>query len=182
MKLIETYIKGLYLIEPTIYCDSRGWFSESYNYNELLSLGIDVIFVQDNHSQSNKKGVLRGLHFQNEPVSQTKLIRCTRGSIWDVAVDLRKSSQTYLRWFGIELSESNKLSLLIPKGFAHGFIALEDSTEIQYKVDNLYDKSKDRSIRFNDPILQIKWPKFKYILSEKDLNAPFLNDSDVNFL
>lgn len=178
----KTNIEDLIVIEPKLIKDNRGWFSETYN-NQLFKInGVNVMFVQDNHSFSLNKGVLRGLHFQNEPKAQTKLVRCTRGSIWDVAVDLRKTSSTYLKWFGIELSSSNHKMLLIPQGFAHGFITLEDNTEVQYKVDNFYDKSLDRSIKYNDSTIGIKWPLNEYTLSEKDKNAPLLIDSDVNFL
>jgi dTDP-4-dehydrorhamnose 3,5-epimerase len=126
--------------------------------------------------------VLFRSNFQNSPFAQTKLVRCTKGKIWDVAVDLRKSSPTYLKWFGIELSEENHLMLLVPKGFAHGFITLENNCEVQYKVDNTYDKSSDRSIRFDDISIGINWPTNDVMLSEKDKNAPLLKDSDVNFI
>jgi dTDP-4-dehydrorhamnose reductase/dTDP-4-dehydrorhamnose 3,5-epimerase len=182
MKFIQTEVKDLTIIEPNVFGDSRGWFSESYNKSVLEKYNIHIEFVQDNHSYSAQKGVLRGLHFQNEPFAQTKLVRCTKGKIWDVAVDLRKSSPTYLKWFGLELSADNHKMLLVPKGFAHGFVTLEDHTEVQYKVDNLYDKPSDRSIKYNDPQIGIQWPILDVILSDKDLNAPFLKDSDVNFL
>ena len=182
MKFLETNIKDLLVIEPILFGDSRGWFTESYNYQDFKSNGVTINFIQDNHSYSATKGVLRGLHFQNNPNAQTKLVRCTRGKIWDVAVDLRKSSPTYLKWFGIELSEENHKMLLIPQGFAHGFITLESNSEVQYKVDNFYDKSSDRSIKYDDPMINIQWPKIEVILSDKDKNAPLLRDSDVNFI
>jgi len=181
MTIIKTEIEGLLIIEPKVFSDERGWFSETYNEQVFNNLGLDIQFKQDNHSLSIQKGVLRGLHFQNEPFPQTKLVRCTKGSIWDIAVDLRKSSSTYLKWIGIELSASNNKMFLIPHGFAHGFITLEDNTEVQYKVDNLYNKSLDRSINYDDPILNIDWPLQDVILSEKDKNAPLLKDLDVNF-
>lgn len=181
MKIINTNIGDLIIIEPKVIFDHRGWFSESYNKSEFIQNGIDIDFVQDNHSLSSKRGVLRGLHFQNNPMAQTKLIRCTKGRIWDVAVDLRKSSSTYLQWFGIELSEENHKMLMVPRGFAHGFITLEDKCEVQYKVDNFYDKSLERSLRFNDPRIGIQWPKMNIFISDKDKNAPLLEELDVNF-
>lgn len=182
MKFIETDIKNLIVIEPNVFGDNRGWFSESYNDAVFKDNGINTMFIQDNHSYSAQKGVLRGLHFQNNPKAQTKLVRCTKGSIWDVVVDLRRNSPTYLKWFGIELTAENHKMLLVPQGFAHGFVTLENDCEVQYKVDNLYDKKLDRSIKYNDPSIGIKWPIDEVILSEKDKNAPVLKDSDVNFI
>lgn len=181
MKIIETKINGVLIIEPEIFTDNRGWFAEVYNKNKLKEFNIDIDFIQDNQSFSNKKGTLRGLHFQNEPYAQSKLVRCTKGAVLDVAVDLRKNSPTYKEWVSVELSEENKRQILIPKGFAHGFIVLEDNSEFNYKVDNYYNKEHDRSIRYDDRELNIDWGTENPILSEKDLNAPFLKDSDVNF-
>lgn len=181
MKIIPTDINGLLVIEPKVFADHRGWFVESFNKKVFNDNKINIDFIQDNHSYSNQKGVLRGLHFQNEPDAQTKLVRCTRGKIWDVAVDLRKSSPTYLKWFGIELSPKNHKIFLIPQGFAHGFVTLEENSEVQYKVDNFYNPNTDRSIRYNDPDISIRWPLKDVILSEKDQKAPYLKDSDVNF-
>jgi dTDP-4-dehydrorhamnose 3,5-epimerase len=181
MKLIKTDIQDLLVIEPDVHGDYRGWFSESYNQEVFKKNGVDIIFVQDNHSYNIQKGVLRGLHFQNNPNAQTKLVRCTKGRIWDVAVDLRKSSPTYLKWFGIELSADNHKMLFVPQGFAHGFITLEEHCEVQYKVDNFYDKSTDRSIQYDDEQIGIQWPDIEVVISEKDKNAPLLKDSDVNF-
>lgn len=182
MKFIETEITNLIVIEPKMFGDNRGWFSESYNESVFLNNGINIKFIQDNHSYSAQKGVLRGLHFQNNPKAQTKLVRCTKGRIWDVAVDLRRNSPTYLKWFGIELTAENHKMLLVPQGFAHGFVTLENDCEVQYKVDDLYDKQLDRSIKYNDPSIGVKWPIDEVILSEKDKNAPLLKDSDVNFI
>lgn len=182
MKFIRTDIDDLIVIEPIVFGDHRGWFSESYNLSVFLQNGFDIVFIQDNHSFSSEKGVLRGLHFQTNPNSQTKLVRCTKGRIWDVAVDMRSSSSTYLKWFGIELSAENHKMLLVPQGFAHGFITLENNCEVQYKVDKLYDRASDRSIKYNDPKIGIKWPNMDVTLSDKDRNAPLLNDSDVNFI
>lgn len=181
MNFIKTDIKDLLIIEPNVFGDNRGWFSETYNIENFKKKGIEITFIQDNHSYSAAKGVLRGLHFQNNPKAQTKLVRCTKGRIWDVAVDLRRNSPTYLKWFGLELSAENHKMLLIPQGFAHGFVTLEDNCEVQYKVDELYSKSLDRSIKYDDPQIGIDWPIDDVILSEKDKNAPSLKDSDVNF-
>lgn len=182
MRKIPTSLNGVYIIECDVFKDDRGWFSETYNTNKFVELGINTTFIQDNHSMSNKTGILRGLHFQNNPKAQTKLVRCTKGVIYDVAVDLRKQSPTYLSWFGVELSETNQRQLYIPKGFAHGFITLTESAEIQYKVDEFYSKQHDRCIRFDDPQLNIEWPIKKPFLSEKDEKAAYLKDSDVNFV
>jgi dTDP-4-dehydrorhamnose 3,5-epimerase len=181
MELIHTFIKDLVIIKPIVHKDNRGWFIESYNTEKFKHLNLFNNFIQDNHSLSLSKGVLRGLHFQNNPRPQTKLVRCTQGKIYDVAVDLRRSSPTYLKWFGIELSEYNHLMLFLPQGFAHGFLTLEDNCQVQYKVDNLYDKSLDRSINYNDLNIGIDWPLKEVIVSEKDMNAPFLKNSDHNF-
>jgi len=181
MNFIETEIKDLILIVPEKFGDNRGWFFESYNYQKYSSNGITTRFVQDNHSLSVQKGVLRGMHFQLAPYAQSKLVRCTRGKIYDVAIDLRKNSPTYLKWFGVELSDENQHQLFIPKGFAHGFITLSENCEVQYKVDEYYNKESDRSIRYDDPIINIKWPIEVKSISEKDKNAPFLAETDVNF-
>ena len=169
------------MIDPDCYGDHRGWFMETYNEAKMKENGIDVVFVQDNHSKSLVKGTLRGLHFQNNPMGQTKLVRCTKGVMLDVAVDLRKDSPTYKKWFSIELTEENKKQLFIPQGFAHGFLALSDDVEVQYKVDNLYSKEHDRGIRYNDPEIGIDWGDIDPVLSEKDMTSPMLKDSDVNF-
>jgi len=181
MKITPTKIEGVLIIEPDVFGDSRGWFFESYSKQKLKGAGIEADFVQDNHSFSATKGTLRGLHFQNAPHSQSKLIRCTRGRVLDIAVDLRKDSPTYKEWVSIELSAENKKQFFIPKGFAHGFLALTDNVEFQYKVDDYYDKSSDRSIRFDDPEIAVDWEYDQPILSDKDNNAPFLKDSDANF-
>lgn len=182
MNVLKTGIKGLLIIEPQVFGDNRGWFFESYSKQKLIELGIDCEFVQDNHSYSSQKGTLRGLHFQLDPKAQAKLIRCTRGSIMDVAVDLRVGSPTYKRWFSLELSAENKRQLFIPKGFAHGFLTLTDDVEVQYKTDEYYAPVYDRSIAYNDPEINITWGIKEPILSAKDKNAPLLRDSDVNFV
>lgn len=181
MNIIKTDIEDLLILEPRVLGDNRGWFTETYSKANFQDLGIDIEFVQDNHSMSAQKGTLRGLHFQTNPKAQSKLVRCTKGIILDVAVDLRKGSATYKKWVGVELSEENKNQLLIPKGFAHGFLTLTDDVEVQYKVDEYYAPECDRSIRFDDPEIGVNWGIEDPILSEKDLNAPLLKDSDVDF-
>lgn len=182
MELIKTDIPGVVILEPKVFGDHRGWFTETYAYNTLKDLGIDVTFVQDNQSYSKEKGTLRGLHFQQNPMAQTKLLRCTRGKILDVAVDIRKGSPTYLKWVSVELSAENKRQLFMPKGFAHGFVTLTEDVEVQYKVDAYYAPECDRSIRFDDPSIGVNWGVTNPILSQKDMNAPLLCDSDCNFV
>jgi dTDP-4-dehydrorhamnose reductase/dTDP-4-dehydrorhamnose 3,5-epimerase len=181
LRIIKTKLEGVYIIEPKVFGDHRGWFMESYSKIKFKKNGIDIDFVQDNHSLSAKKGTIRGLHFQINPIAQTKLVRCTKGRILDVAVDIRKGSPTYKQWISVELSEENKKQLLIPKGFAHGFLTLTDNVEVQYKVDEYYSQEHDRSIRYDDPDIGIDWGIDNPILSEKDLKAPLLKDSDHNF-
>ncbi|HAQ39733.1 MAG TPA: dTDP-4-dehydrorhamnose 3,5-epimerase [Clostridiales bacterium] len=181
MNIISTEIEDVFIIEPQVFGDQRGWFTETYSKMKFKELGIDIDFVQDNHSMSSQKGTIRGLHFQISPKAQTKLVRCTRGSIFDVAVDLRQGSSTYKKWVGVELSEDNKKQLLIPKGFAHGFLTLADDVEVQYKVDVYYAPECDRSLKFDDSEIGVKWGVDNPILSEKDKNAPLLKDCDVNF-
>lgn len=181
MNVTKTNFKGLLLIETDIHGDDRGWFSESYTKNKVAEHGIDTEFVQDNHSYSAQKGTLRGIHFQTNPYAQTKMIRCTRGAIIDTVVDLIKGSDTYKQWHSIELSAKNKKQLYIPKGFGHAFLTITDDVEVQYKVDEYYSKENDRSIKFNDPEIGIDWGSEEPLLSQKDLNAPLLMDSDANF-
>ncbi len=181
MEKLPTKIKSVYILRPQVFKDNRGWFFESYNAEKLKSLGIETVFIQDNHSLSKEKGIIRGLHCQKNPHSQTKLIRCTKGKIIDVIVDIRKGSPSYLKHEMIELSEDNFLQVYIPKGCLHGFITLTDVVEVQYKVDDYYSKECDRSIRYDDPEINIPWPFKANNLSEKDKNAPLLKDSDVVF-
>ena len=181
MKAIETGIEGLVVIEPDCHGDHRGWFMETYSKPKFEELGITCEFVQDTQSFSAQKGTLRGLHFQIEPMAQSKLLRCTRGKILDVAVDLRKNSPTYKKWYSIELSAENKLQFFMPAGMAHGFVTLTDDVEVQYKVDKVYAPECDRSVRFDDPEIGVDWGIAEPILSEKDLKAPLLKDSDANF-
>lgn len=182
MNVMNTHLKGVIVIEPFVYGDHRGWFMETYNEAKFLEAGINMKFVQDNQSFSTGKGTLRGLHYQLNPKAQTKLVRCTKGAIFDVAVDIRKGSITFEEWFGIELTAENKKQLLIPKGFAHGFMTLTDDVEVQYKTDELYSPENDRGIIWNDPEISIEWPiDITPVLSEKDEKAPLLKDAENNF-
>lgn len=181
MKKVETGIEGLFVIEPDVHGDHRGWFMETYSRPKFHALGITCDFVQDNQSYSAKKGTLRGLHFQKNPMAQSKLLRCTRGKILDVAVDIRKNSPTYKKWYAVELSAENKKQFFMPRGMAHGFVTLSDDVEVQYKVDAVYSAECDRSIRFDDPQIGVDWGVSDPVLSEKDLNAPLLADSDADF-
>ena len=186
MKVTETKLKGVYLVEPKVFGDERGWFMESWSKQKFEGAGLNVEFVQDNHSFSADKGTLRGLHYQIEPMAQAKLIRCTKGAIFDVAVDIRKGSPNYTKWVGVELSAENKKQLFIPHGFAHGFLTLTDDVEVQYKADNFYAPHYDGNIRWDDPDIDIDWPFDPTILSEKDKNAPLLkervNRNELNFM
>jgi dTDP-4-dehydrorhamnose 3,5-epimerase len=156
MKLIQTAIDGLLIIEPKVFGDDRGFFMESWNAEAFREAGLDLGFVQDNHSRS-AKGVLRGLHFQN-PNPQGKLVRVTAGRAWDVAVDLRRSSATFGKWQGVELSAANKRMFWVPPGFAHGFVALEDGTDFLYKCTACYEPAREHSLLWNDPAVGIEWP------------------------
>lgn len=183
IKFIRTKLDGVIILEPKVFGDHRGWFMESYNKEVFLKNGINIEFVQDNQSFSATKGTLRGLHYQMNPKAQTKLVRCTKGSIYDVAVDIRKGSPTYGEWFGIELSAENKKQLLVPKGFAHGFMTLTENVEVQYKVDEYYSPECDRGIIWNDPTIGVEWPMdLKPILSEKDEKAPLFEQAENNFI
>ena len=181
MHCVDTALDGVKVIEPDVIADQRGWFMESYSAWKMKDMGISIEFVQDNHSYSSQKGIVRGLHFQNEPMAQSKLVRCIYGSVMDYAVDIRKGSPSYRKWISIELSSANRKMLFIPKGFAHGFQTMEDNTEILYKVDNFYSKTHDRAIRYDDPQIGIKWSIQEPFLSDKDALAPYLSDSDCNF-
>lgn len=169
-------IEDVILIEPKVFGDDRGFFLESYKKSDFVQNGIDVDFTQDNHSKSTK-GVLRGLHYQLHPKSQAKLVRCTRGKIFDVAVDIRKNSKTFGKWVGFELSEENKHMLYIPTGFAHGFVVLSSEAELLYKASNEFSLELDRGIRWNDPEINIDWGiDFTPLISDKDAKQPFLKD------
>ncbi len=181
-KFIKTDIEGLYIIEPTVFGDSRGFFMETYNYKEFKENGLNMIFVQDNHSKS-KKGVLRGIHFQNK-YPQGKLVRVIKGTVFDVAVDLRKNSKTYGDWFGIILSEENNRQFYIPEGFGHGFLVLSYEAEFVYKCTDYYNPDDEGGIIWNDPDININWPidnLDKIILSDKDSNWNILKETNIIF-
>jgi dTDP-4-dehydrorhamnose 3,5-epimerase len=172
---------GVMEFRPARFGDERGFFSETYNAAALAEHGIDLVFVQDNHSYSAQQGVVRGLHYQLPPFAQDKLLRVTRGAIFDVAVDIRRSSPSFGKWVGLKVSASEWNQILIPAGFAHGFLTLEPNTEVIYKVTAIYSKAHDRAIRFDDPAIGIEWPAdiSNVQLSAKDAAAPLLAAADV---
>ncbi len=176
IKVTETGISGLVIIEPQVFGDHRGFFMESWSQRAMEEAGLHYNFVQDNHSSSTVKGTLRGIHFQYGDKSQAKLVRCARGAVIDVAVDLRKDSPTYKQWYAVELSEENKKQFMIPRGFGHGFVTLTDHVEFMYKADNYYAPEADGGIRWNDLEFGIDWGVEKPILSDKDANSPFFKD------
>ncbi len=176
ISIFKTKISEIKIIEPKVFGDARGFFMESWNSRDFFQVA-QTTFVQDNHSRS-KKGVVRGLHFQLPPHAQAKLVRCIVGSIFDVAVDIRRSSPTFGQWVGVELSAENKKQLWIPEGFAHGFVALTDYAEVFYKTNEYWHKESEGSIRWDDPTLNIQWPlDVNPCLSEKDAVAPFFKDA-----
>ena len=178
----KTEISGVYIIFPQVFGDNRGYFMETYNYDQFKEAGLDMIFVQDNQSKS-KKGVLRGLHFQKEH-TQGKLLRVTKGAVFDVAVDLRKNSPTYGQWEGVILSEENKKQFFVPEGFAHGFLVISDEAEFTYKCTDFYDAEDEGGILWNDPDIGIKWPTEgieKLIFSDKDKKYPKLSECKIEF-
>ena len=182
MEIRETGIAGLLIVKPRIFEDDRGYFFESFNESDLEKAGHPFHFIQDNQSKS-AYGVVRGLHYQLEPKAQTKFVRVLEGSIWDVAVDLRKNSPTFMQWEGVELSADNKLQLLIPKGFAHGFSVLSEDAVVLYKCDEFYAPDFETGIRYNDPQIGIDWkvdPE-DMILSERDIAMPSLQEATMNF-
>jgi dTDP-4-dehydrorhamnose 3,5-epimerase len=183
MEVKKTAFDGLVIIVPRIFEDNRGYFYESYNQETYKKTGIPYVFVQDNQSES-VKGVIRGLHYQLAPFAQTKLVRVITGTVFDVVVDLRKGSSTFGKWYGIELSDKNKLQLLVPQGFAHGFSVFSDKAILHYKTDNLYNKDSERGIVYNDPLLNINWkidPKAS-IVSERDAQLSGFEDAEFNFI
>jgi len=182
MKIRETGFKDLVVVIPSVYPDSRGYFFESFNKSSFEKVGIFYSPVQDNESKSSK-GVIRGLHYQLNPMAQAKLIRVISGNIYDVAVDLRKDSPTFGKWFGIELNSESKEQLFIPKGFAHGFSVLSDTAVIMYKCDNVYSPAHERGINLNDPGLNIDWKtdSLTPVISDKDLKNPGFIDAEKNF-
>ncbi len=182
MNVIKTDIDGVVIIEPRVFNDARGYFFESYSERDFNSLVGEIKFIQDNESRS-QYGVLRGLHYQKGEFSQAKLVRVVRGKVYDVAVDLRKSSPTFGKYVGVELSEDNHRQFFIPRGFAHGFAVMSDIAVFQYKCDNFYAPQSEGAIMWNDPQLNIKWPipADKVILSEKDQHHPLLKDAEYLF-
>ncbi|AHF08080.1 dTDP-4-dehydrorhamnose 3,5-epimerase [Desulfitobacterium metallireducens] len=182
MNVIKTEVSDVYILEPQVFGDNRGWFMESWSNRKMEEAGLYYNFVQDNQSFSAQKGTLRGLHFQKGAAAQAKLVRCGRGTVLDAAVDLRKGSPTYLKWVAVELSAENKRQLLIPRGFAHAFLTLTDDVEFLYKADNYYCQESERNIIWNDEEINVAWGAEDPILSEKDANAPKLCDCDVDFI
>ena len=180
MKFNKTEIEGVYIIEPVVFGDNRGYFMETYNENEFKANGLDYTFVQDNQSKS-KAGVLRGLHFQKTH-PQAKLVRVLEGEVFDVAVDLRKNSPTYGKWVGVVLSEENKKQFMIPRGFAHGFVVLSETATFAYKCDEFYHPEDEGGIMWNDPDVNVEWPYHgEVLLSEKDKVHPSLKESKITF-
>ncbi|NCQ23987.1 MAG: dTDP-4-dehydrorhamnose 3,5-epimerase [Rhodobacteraceae bacterium CG17_big_fil_post_rev_8_21_14_2_50_63_15] len=183
MKVFDTGLSGVLLLEPARFADARGFFSESWNSRTLAQRGIEIDFVQDNHSFSREMGTVRGLHFQSPPHAQAKLVRCGRGCLFDVAVDIRRGSPTYGKWVGFDLSFDNGRQLLIPSGFLHGFVTRAPDTEIIYKCTDYYAPDCDGAVRFDDPDLAIDWGLAgEAILSDKDRAAPLMADFQSPFL
>ena len=184
MEVSKTSLSGVLVLVPARHGDARGFFSESWNRRTLEACGVSLDFVQDNHSLSAKRGTVRGLHYQAPPHAQDKLVRCGRGALLDVAVDIRRGSPTFGQWVAEELSAENGRQLLVPKGFAHGFVTLCDDTEIIYKCTDYYAPDCDRAIRFDDPEIGVDWgtSSAQATLSEKDRNAPMLIDADLPFV
>lgn len=181
MNVTPLKLTDAFVLEPVVHGDHRGFFMESYNDSLFKQHGIAYNFIQDNQSLSAEAGVLRGLHYQLNPKAQTKLIRVLTGAIYDVIVDIRKSSPTFSQWVGVILSEHNHRQLLVPKGFAHGFCTLVPNTQVLYKVDEYYSPENDRGILWNDPALGIDWPTSNPTLSDKDQRHPLLKDAEMNF-
>ena len=183
MNILQTPLQGLLIIEPRVFNDDRGYFFESYNAQAFeKATGFKNTFIQDNQARSSKN-VLRGLHYQNAPNAQTKLVRVLEGAIWDVVVDIRKESPTFGRWHGVELSAENKRQFLVPRGFAHGYSVLTDTAEVFYKCDNFYSKADEGGVFYNDPSLNIDWKidLKDAIISEKDMVQPLLKDAVYQF-
>lgn len=177
MEIVATKLSGLLVIKPKRFGDHRGFFAETYNFQNYSNHGIETAFLQDNHSVSVQSNTLRGLHFQKPPYVQAKLVRCGKGSIYDVAVDIRRNSPTYGQWYGELLSEETGTQMFVPEGFAHGFVTLEANSEIVYKCSDYYNPDMEGAIRWNDPTIGIQWPlKGSPVLSIKDESAPFLRE------
>ncbi|MAU37752.1 MAG: dTDP-4-dehydrorhamnose 3,5-epimerase [Flavobacteriales bacterium] len=181
MEIKKTDLDGVFLLKPTVFGDHRGFFMESYTKRKFEEIGIDYDLIQDNHSLSTESGTLRGLHYQTNPMALTKIVRCIRGEILDVVVDIRKGSPTFGKWISAKLSAENKMQIVVPKGFAHGICTLEDNTEIMYKVDQYYSPEHDKGVLWSDPELGIEWLVENPILSEKDKEQPLLKDAENNF-
>ena len=181
MNVTKTKLDGVVIVEPKVFGDHRGFFMESWSQKKFEEADLHYNFVQDNHSSSTVKGTLRGIHFQRGDKAQAKLVRCAKGAVLDVAVDLRPNSPTYKQWVAVELSAENKKQLMIPRGFGHAFVTLTDDVEFLYKADNFYAPEADGGIRWNDPELNIDWGIDSPILSDKDANAPFLKDAVTGF-
>lgn len=186
MPVIKTDLKDVFIIEPQVFGDARGWFMETWSKAKFDAAGLHYEFLQDNQSFSAQKGTLRGLHYQLNPMAQAKLVRCTRGRLLDVAVDIRQNSPQFAKWVAVELSADNKRQLMIPRGFAHGFITLTDDVEIQYKADNFYAPQFEGNIRWDDPQIGIDWQIQPTILADKDAKAPTLKErlerGQINFV
>ena len=176
MQVTKTKLEGVLILEPKVFGDSRGWFMETWSARKFEAAGLNFNFVQDNQSYSAQKGTLRGLHYQTAPFAQAKLVRCTRGKLLDVAIDIREGSETFAQWVAVELTAENKKQLLIPRGFAHGFLTLTDDVEIQYKADAFYAPNCDGNIRWDDSEINIEWPFEPTILADKDAKAPTLRE------
>lgn len=181
MNVVKTKLLDVYILEPKVFGDNRGWFMESWSKRKMEEAGLFYDFVQDNQSFSSVKGTIRGIHFQKGEHCQAKLVRCAKGAVIDVAVDLRKGSPTYKNWVAVELSAENRRQLLIPRGFGHGFVTLTDEVEFLYKADNYYCLESEGSIRWNDPIIAVDWGIDNPIVSEKDDNAPLFNEQNPYF-
>ena len=177
MIFTKTKIFGVYIIEPEKFEDERGFFTRTFDKNEFIKMKLDSEFVQSSISQNKKKGTIRGMHYQTKPYEESKIVRCVKGKIFDVIIDLRLNSKTFKEWLSVELSEDNYKMLYIPKGFAHGFQTLENNTEVYYEITEVYDKKSSRGIKWNDPTFNINWPLDISLISEKDNNCGFFNDA-----
>ena len=182
MVFYETALKGVYVIDLEPFADERGLFARTYCQREFAQIGHHQEFVQFNHSRSNEKGTLRGLHFQRAPHAEIKLIRCIRGGVYDVIVDVRQHSPTFLQYIGVELSEQNMRMIYVPEGFAHGFQTLQDQTELIYHHTAFYAPDHEGGIRYNDPRINIPWPLPVSVISEKDQKHPLFTDSSIDYL
>ena len=182
MQIDPTALADVLILTPRRFGDARGWFSETWNANRMRDAGLDLPWVQDNHSFSATPGTLRGLHYQSPPRAQDKLVRCSRGAIFDVAVDFRAGSPTFAHWVGVELTPENGRQLFVPQGFLHGFVTLQPETEVQYKCTDLYSPDHDCAVRWDDPDIGIDWGTSTPILSAKDQSAPLLRDQPSPFI